>query len=147
MENKDNEEEKKDKRAAFHGGFAYLERIADLLGKLNDVRIPYLTEEKTLGGLSMQQHRQRLSLLKGLLQELFSQIKDEPKERKTQSANQECAEYLYDFSNDQIKKGKLDIDVRFIRAFDEWEKQLRDIVDRKGLLMPKKRDGSDAAGE
>ena len=56
-------------------------------------------------------------------------------------------EKAFDIARDEMLSKKTKINGNFIRLFDEWEFDLRDVVEQKGLLMPSKKGTGEASKE
>lgn len=133
----------REKKTAFHGGFSYLERIDGLLRALDGISIPQATELSTYGGLTLLQHRQRVMILKKLFHELYPKIKN-PDERKHHLEAERIVEHNAHEAF-VIMERRRNLSAGYLKCFDEWERELRDVVENKGLLMPSSKDGLDAA--
>lgn len=151
-----NKENENNKKSAFHGGFQQLERINWALQKLNEVVLPrpdIQLQDVIIDGIYFVQHQTRLKLLNKLFGELYSRLN--PEERKEHlEAKAEC-EKAFRLAEGKVIEGKtstkphqyIPVDTSFINLFDEWELELRDQLDKKGLLMPNKKGGLDSADE
>ena len=136
-------EENIHKKTAYHGGFSYLERIDRQLKALNHARLPQPEKyEDIIGGFGVSEICWRFELLKGLFQELYPKM-DEALQKEHRQNQSDIGNEVNNVRRNVGKKG---FSTPILTYLDDWELMLRQIVNDKGLLMPSKQDGSDAAG-
>jgi len=131
------------KKTLFHGGFNYLERIDALLKQLDDVKIPDTESEQSILGIGINQYQSRWALLKCLFSELYPKMDE--LERRSHLLVYKLGEQYFNKTMNDINTHRRMINCDFMELFDSWELELRDMVEKKGLLMPSAKDGLDAA--
>lgn len=130
-------EKAEDKKAVFHGGFFYLERINEILKALDHV-----TTVRHIGPNYETLWRQNYSLLISLFKEIYPKMnKDERTEHLEAS---KVVKEQFNSAMQNYKNGN-SFSTIFLDYFDLWEINLRDITEMRGLNMPNKADMSDAA--
>ena len=138
------EETPRNKQSAYHGGFSFLDRLNELEKALDIVTIPSQTRYG-IQGLTIIEHHQRLALLINFFKELRRKMSKDNKEKHSLKMK-ECQK-AFDIARDEMLSKKTKINGNFIRLFDEWEFDLRDVVEQKGLLMPSKKGTGEASKE
>jgi len=138
-----------EKKAMFHGGFNYLDRIDKILRALDMITVPdpngYIPQDGTLNGLSMRTHEMRLSLLQNLFKELYPKMGTKEKQEHKE-ASIKIKKIFYDCLKNHRQQRSKGVGL-FSNYFDDWELELRDCVERKGLLMPSAKGALEAASE
>lgn len=129
-------EKSPEKKALFHGGFFYLERINELLKALDIVTMTRYTDPEQIKLWS-----QNYSLLNALFKEIYPKMSKEEKEEHIEAATE--VKKQWDDAAACYKSGR-ETSTKFLAYFDVWELNLRDITERKGLNMPNKLDMSEA---
>ena len=133
------------RKSQLHGGMLYLERIDGILKSLDMAAVLFDGERPELCGLPKRKHQQRLSLLKVLFRELSPKMADTEKE--SHFAKQLEIQKEWDTLEEALLMGRRKVSGRFSRLFDIWEIELRDVIEKKGLLMPDKATSLDAASQ
>ena len=133
------------KKTAFHGGFSYLERIDKLLRALDFLRIPQPQDAKTIMGLSLIDHAQRIGVLNSLFQELYPKMGQDAKTQHLEYKVKLDSEF--NRTKKEFQSNTHKITVLFSKMSDFWELELRDFCEERGLLMPSSKDGLDAANQ
>lgn len=134
-----------EKKSQYHGGMQYLERIDAILKAIDQTSISFSTDQPTWCGLTCAAWQTKHSLLVVLFKEIYPKLTD--KEKKYHNEMQLKAATNFTKGRSEMVNPKISrIDSTFMGIFDKWEKELRELVNAKGLLMPSKQDGIDAAG-
>ncbi|MFC1704714.1 hypothetical protein ACFLZ6_00110 [Nanoarchaeota archaeon] len=128
----------REKKSLFHGGFAYLERIDGILRALDEIAI----SNGTCSTLSIRQYIAWHGLLKSLFKELYPKMGKQ--EREEHLAMMEEVTKGVSILEEASRRKQTRVPKTIIDSFYFWELSLRDVVGKKGLLMPSKRDGLDA---
>lgn len=125
------------KESKFHGAFMYLERLDRIFQGLDSVTLAreHGTVDDRIG-----LWRKNLSLLRTLFKELYPKMTDEEKKKNASYAVATKKQYENALRNTRRRDdGKVDIDLGFVWVFDEWELELRNIAESRGLIMPDKK--------
>lgn len=131
------------KKSQFHGAMHFLVRIDEILRALDNSAVPnYDSKARTIGGLTMREHQQRLSVLSILFRELSCKMSNEEKQKHLEF--QKHTYTIFQVAVDQYNRNASRIDTRFLDLFNEWEIRLREFAEFKGLIMPEKA-GADEA--
>lgn len=139
-------EEEKGKKSIWHGGATFIERLDILFRYLDATWIPieYLQNRvPTFKGLTYNQYEKILSLLSSLFRELSPKM--EPELRNKHNSMKIKAENLF-YSESNNFRSRM-INTNFTEIFNNWELELRAFAESKGLIMPEKRGGLDAADD
>jgi len=123
---------KEEKETLYHGGFLYIGRLDKLLAALDQ-----LTLERDLESDRLTILKKNFHILKALYKELESKMEDKQKERQRDVSKTVTNVYKEALRSNGLH-GNFSYDV--FEVFDEWEIELRQITEAKGLLMPDKED-------
>jgi hypothetical protein len=126
------------KKAKFHGAFFYTERLHHIKAALDQITVLRREENST------KVWYQNYYLLMSLFKEIYPKMEaGEGKEReKHKEAAGEVKKQLDAAVKEFNKNGR--VSDGFFDAFDEWEMELRSVIQDKGLEMPDKSDALDA---
>ena len=121
---------KDDIKTQFHGGFQFLERVDNILKGLDIVTVSReVTEDKQL----LMCWRQNYSLIISLYKELYPKMNDNEKFK-----HEEIRKFVNQHYNKSIHEFKTQkrTNTEFLNWLDQWELELRQLAENKGLLMP-----------
>lgn len=140
--------EERDKKSLYSGGIQYLMRIDEILQRINNVSVfnPEAVGAR-IKGLVLEQHQARANLLKVLYFEIYPRLNEEERKRNDEALNvvERFVGSVYSALEEAHRtKAATSITHEFVYKMDNWERELRHLVNKKGLLMPNKA-GSDEA--
>lgn len=126
-------------KAVFHGGFALIVRLDRIFWGLNEVTLER-EKEQTIDRI-IELWNNNYSLLCTLYKEISNKMSKKQRDR-----HETIRETLHKLLLDSMKCLKTGLKTRIdlLDYFDEWEMELRMIVEDKGLNMPTKNSMEDA---
>jgi len=121
------------KETKFHGAFLYIERIDKLLKGLDEITFQRGEDKRQV----IENVRKNYRILSVLYKELEAKMLDKEKGEHAEAFNT-LTQLYYQTLNLVKKKGTFKHQIYSI--FDEWEIQLRGVMEKRGLSMPYKDD-------
>ena len=124
----------KEQQTQYHGGMFYTTRIHEILQMLDTLPIMECGNNTAHRAKIWEQ---RFQLLNSLFKELYCKMNDQ--ERIEHKNGKEVVRtYFVRARGDYLKQRK--VNPFFLELFDEWEMELRALAERKGLIMPDKKE-------